>query len=133
MIDYTIDEPHRLIRIRISGWTSTDVHLIRAFSKLLRDPGFDPAFNTLFLFSKETFLSTLLIQHQTNKLFGGMAAHQEGSKWAFVVSNQTTLALLRDALEALDLKSVELQLFDNEASGLQWLNSNEDSPVDSAE
>ena len=128
MIDHAIDETERLISVRISG-KSTDTDLILFFSQLLQNPKFEQTSNLLFLFSEDATLPALLVQQQLDRFLEGLAIRQQGTKWAFVSSNRTQLALTQLATENLNLGSVELQLFDAEHAARLWLTSGTPPPA----
>jgi hypothetical protein len=128
VIEYTIDEPRRLIRVRMSG-ANTLTDLLQHFSNLSDDPKFDGAFNAIFLITEDAKAPTELLDNVFLKMaFEQWELRRKHAKWAVVSPNRSQLALAQRATENANLKSVQLRFFDDEESALIWCGSDANSP-----
>ncbi len=129
MIEYTIDEPRRLIRVRMSG-ANTLTDLLQHFSNLINDPKFDGTFNAIFHITEDATLPAALLDNVFFKMaFEQWELRRKHAKWAVVSPSRSQLALAQRATENANLKSVQLRFFDDEESALNWCGSNPKSRV----
>jgi hypothetical protein len=128
VIEYTIDEPRRLIRVRMSGANKlTD--LLQHFSNLINDPKFDGTFNALFFITEDATLPAALLDNAFFKMaFEQWELRRKNAKWAVVSPSRSQLAIAQRATGNVNLKSVQLRFFDDEESALNWCGSSPKSP-----
>jgi hypothetical protein len=128
MLDYTIDEPRRLIRVRMSG-AGTLTDLLQHFSNLINDPKFDATYNTIFHITEDARLPTPVLDSIFLKMaFEQWELRRKHAKWAVVSPSRSQLALARRATENANLRFVQLRFFDDEESALNWCGSSTKSP-----
>lgn len=128
MLAYTIDEPRRLIRVRMSG-ANTLTDLLQHFSNLSNDPKFDGAFNAIFYITEDAKAPTALLDNVFLKMaFEQWELRRKHAKWAVVSPSRSQLALAQRATENANLRFVQLRFFDDEESALSWCGSGTKSP-----
>ncbi|MGB8356188.1 MAG: hypothetical protein WCD79_19985 [Chthoniobacteraceae bacterium] len=121
MIKYVIDREQRLVKARMSGATGL-VGLVTHIANLAKDPAFDPSFNLLFEVAPDATFSILPIEAELQKLIKQWTTRRQGVKWAFWAPFGTAYAHLEFALGILYKGHVQMRLFDNEESAMNWLN-----------
>ena len=124
MIDYVIDREQRLVKTRMTGSTTFD-GLVTHLSNLARDPAFDRSFNLIFTVSPDATFSVLPVEEDLQQLIKQWATRRKGTKWAFWVPFGTAHVHMQFVLGLLVQNDVQIRLFDNEATALQWLGEEE--------
>lgn len=127
MIEYTIDTPQRLVRVRMSG-ANAPADLLRHVSDLSADPKFDATFNTLFCITEDATLQTTLFDSLLKTLLEQWQQRRKGVKWAVVSSSRIQLALAMLATDNVKFQFVQVRFFDDEDSAMNWLGSNVGAP-----
>ena len=122
MIEYTIDEAQRLIRVRMSG-ANTPNDLLRHVSDLSANPRFDATFNTLFYIAEDARLQTTLFDSLLKTVLEQWQQRRKGVKWAIVSSSKIQLALAKLVTDNIKFQFVQLRFFDDEDGALKWLSS----------
>jgi hypothetical protein len=126
MISYTIDSESGLVRARMAGAT-TLVSLVSHISNLAKDPQFNPSMNLIFEVEPEATFSLLPVEVEFRNLIKQWASRRKGARWAFWVPFGATYSHLQFAIGTLDQQDVQMRLFENEQSAIQWLVGGESS------
>ncbi|HVM62634.1 MAG TPA: hypothetical protein VMV72_17365 [Verrucomicrobiae bacterium] len=120
MIEYTIDRTDRLVRVRLSGYTTT-ADLARHYSKVHSDPAYDPSFNVLFRINDNVNGPIMVDVPSVSGQLEAVARLQNATKWAIVMSPGIRRAVFEFLVPTLSLASVQMRFFDDEHSALAWL------------
>jgi hypothetical protein len=122
MINYTIDRSCGLIRVMTNG-ASTFTDLIRHLANLNDDPEFDPNYNTIFHIAEDATLPNSFLIDLLKTILEQWEQHRTGTMWAVVLPSNFHLRLAQLAAQSVDLRSVELEFFDDEEGAIAWLNA----------
>jgi hypothetical protein len=120
MIEYTIDQPDRLIRVRMSGTTSS-ADLARHYSTVLDDPAYDASFNYLFRIDDDTGGPILGELPDAVLQMEAVAKLQHGTKWAVVMAPGLKRIMAEFFLLGVKLGSVQMRFFEDNRTALAWL------------
>jgi hypothetical protein len=120
MIEYTIDCPDRLVRVRMSGCT-TSADLARHYSKVLDDPAYDASFNVIFCIDDDAGGPILAELPDAGAQMETLATLQHGTKWAVVMSPGLKRTITEFLLMGVKLGSVQMRFFDDDQTALAWL------------
>ena len=124
MIEYSIDEPANLIRVRMSGANSIadlEQHLATSY----RDPGYKPTLRALTHIDEDAGGPIMSELPQAKHLLE-LAAQAPGAlkKWAVVIPSGFRRMMLEFMLKDVQLKPLEMRFFADEPAALAWLNEN---------
>jgi hypothetical protein len=120
MIEYTIDRLDRLVRVRMSGCT-TSADLARHYSRVLDDPAYDASFNIIFHIDDDAGGPILAELPDAGLQMEAVARLQHGTKWAVVMVPGFKRTVTEFLLMGVKLGSVQMRFFDDERSALAWL------------
>jgi hypothetical protein len=120
MFEYTIDQPERLIRVRMSG-SNTSADLARHYSRVLDDPGYDASFDCLFHIDDDAGGPILAELPDAGLQMEAVARLQHGTKWAVVISPGFKRTVTEFLLRGVKLGSVQMRFFDDDQTALAWL------------
>lgn len=119
MIAHHIDAEQRIITTRASGKITLG-DIAGYLQRLIRDPEFRSDFNSLIVVDEQTVPSA-----GTLKTFApavrAWSNRRAGAKWAFVLPNARTKALVDSALVDARLTSVVTKCFLGETEARDWL------------
>lgn len=85
MIEYIIDRPDRLVRVRMSGCI-TSADLARHYSKVHDDPSYDASFNILFQIDEDAGGPIMAELPDVGSQMEAVARLQHRTKWAIVMA-----------------------------------------------
>jgi len=124
MIEYSIDESQRLIRVRMTGSNSC-ADLERHYAEVYRDPKYNPSLRTLMEVDEDAG-GPILTEIPKVRLVMELAAHSPGAlkRWAVVIPSSFKRTVLEFLLKDLDLKPLELRFFGDATTALNWLDAN---------
>jgi hypothetical protein len=128
MIEYNIDRPDRLLRVRMSGST-TSADLARHYSRVLDDPAYDASFNIIFHIDDDAGGPILTEIPDAGLQMETLARLQHGTKWAVVMAPSFKRTVTEFLLMGVRLGSVQLRFFDDDEMAFAWLGRNQDTRV----
>jgi hypothetical protein len=120
MIEYTIDRPDRLVRVRMRGST-TSADLARHYSRVLDDPAYDASFDYLFHIDDDAGGPILAELPDAGLQMEAVARLQHGTKWAVVMAPGFKRTVTEFLLMGVKLGSVQMRFFDDDRTALAWL------------
>jgi len=120
MIEYSIDRPERLVRVRMSGCT-TSADLARHYSRVLDDPAYDASFNVFFHVDDDAGGPILSELPDAGLQLEALAQLQHGTKWAVVMAPGFKRTVTEFLLMSAKLGSVQMRFFDDDRTALAWL------------
>jgi hypothetical protein len=122
MFSHKIDKLQGIIFTRVSG-TPTLVLMIDHIQKVLNDPDFDPNYNSIIAFEKNTIIAGIpkekieTIRH----ILDGYAQQRKGRNWAVVVPNKRMEAFLKLNLDLISPVKFNICIFRSEDEALTWI------------
>jgi hypothetical protein len=121
MIDYTIDQTQRLIRVRMHG-ASRCAELEQHLADAYRDPHYHPSLRALFHIDDDVHGPIVTELPQVRTVLE-LAANMPGAlkKWAVVVRPTLERTILEFVLKGMRLNGLEMRFFDDEPSAIAWL------------
>ena len=128
MIDYTIDQTNRLIRVWMSG-TNRCSDLAAHYSRVLKDPQYDRTLDSLFQVDGETTGPVMTELPEVKTLIEMLAQCQGATKWAVVMPLGFKRTVVEFLLKGTNLRSVTMQFFATESDAIAWLNVGKTSPI----
>jgi hypothetical protein len=120
MIAHHIDADRRVITTRASGKVTVG-DVAGYLQRLVRDPKFNSEYNSLIVAMDEQTVpsgATLTALGPVVRVWSGRRA---GVKWAFVLPNNATKALVESAIVEARLTSVITKCFLSENAAMGWL------------
>ena len=127
MIDFHIDTARRLVITRAAGHVSyTDV--VNHLQRIFRDAKFDPEYNALIVATDVSAVPSPTSIALISPLLKAWSKQRAGAKWAFVMPNAETKALVEEALHNLKLTAVSARCFNTEGAAFAWLETTSVSP-----
>ncbi|MGO9245760.1 MAG: STAS/SEC14 domain-containing protein [Verrucomicrobiia bacterium] len=120
MIEYIIDRPDRLVRVRVSGCV-TSADLVSHFSTVHDDPSYDPSFNILFQIDDDAEGPILAELPGVGLQMEAVARLQHGTKWAVVMAPGFKRTVIEFLLRGVKLAPVQMRFFDDNRLALAWL------------
>ncbi len=123
MIDYTIDQTRRLIRVRMHGTVTCD-ELERHYAEAYHDPRYNPSLRSLVQIDEDAG-GPILTEIPRVRTVLELAAQSPGAlrKWAVVLRPGFKRMVLEFLLKDVRVKPLEMRFFDDESSALAWLDS----------
>ncbi|MGD0058283.1 MAG: STAS/SEC14 domain-containing protein [Verrucomicrobiia bacterium] len=122
MIEYTIERPGGLVRVRASGCI-TSADLVRHFSRVHDDPSYDPSFNILVQIDEDAGGPILAELPDVGSQMEAVARLQHRTKWAVVMAPGFKRTVIEFLLRGAKLAPVEMRFFDDNQLALAWLDS----------
>ena len=122
MIEYIIDRPDRLVRVRMSGCI-TSADLARHYSKVHDDPSYDASFNILFQIDDDAGGPIMAELPDVGLQMEAVARLQHATKWAIVMAPGFQRTVIEFLLRGAKLAPVEMRFFDDNQLALAWLDS----------
>jgi hypothetical protein len=121
MIEYVIDDVNHLIRVWMTG-SNRCANLAAHYSRVLKDPRYDPTFDSLFQIDGEADGPIVTELGEVKMLLEMVAQCQAATKWAVVIPLGFKRTVVEFLLKGVELKSVTMRFFGNEADASAWLN-----------
>lgn len=123
MIEYSINEALRLIRVRMSGSNSC-ADLERHYAEVYHDPRYNPALRTLVQVDEDTG-GPIMTELPKVKVVMEMAAQSPGAlkKWAVVIPSGFKRMVVEFMMKDLKVKPLEVRYFADETAALNWLDA----------
>jgi hypothetical protein len=124
MIDYTIDETRRLIRVRMHG-SVTCTELERHYAEAYHDPKYNSSLRSLVHIDDDAG-GPILTELPRVRTVLELAAQSPGAlkKWAVVLRPGFKRMVLEFLLKDARVRPLEMRFFDDEPTALAWLDSN---------
>ena len=120
MIEYTIDRPGRLVRVRMSGCVTT-ADLVRHYSTVHGAPSYDASFNVLFHVDAAAEGPIMAELPDVGLQMEAVARLQHRTKWAVVMAPGFKRTATEFLLLGVKLGSVGMRFFDDDRMALAWL------------
>ena len=120
MIEYVIDRPAHLVRVRLCGST-TSSDLARHLARVHSDPDYEPSFNILFHVEDDVDGPILAELPSVGLQLEAVARLQNATKWAVVMRPGLQRTVVEFLLLGLKLAGVKMHFFDNDQDAVAWL------------
>lgn len=120
MIQYAIDRPDSLVRVRVSGCVSS-ADLARHFSRVHDDPSYDPSFNVLFQIDDDAEGPIMAELPGVASQMEAVARLQNATRWAIIMSPGFKRTVVEFLLRGVRLAPVQMRFFDDKSTALAWL------------
>lgn len=128
MIEYSIDRPDRLVRVRVCS-CATSADLARHFSTVHDDPLYDPSFNVLFQVDDDAEGPIMAELPSVGLQMEAVARLQNATRWAIVMSPGFKRTVTEYLLRGVNLAPVQMRFFDDNSTALTWLDPSRDARV----
>ena len=122
MIEYTIDKRQEIIFVNIKESVLL-VEVMTHVSNILNDPDFSAKYDSLITIENNVIVPRIpqekipIIQEVIN----GYAQRRKGTKWAVVVSNEITHAIVKTSLDLIGPLSANIRLFRDTSDAMAWI------------
>jgi hypothetical protein len=120
MIDYHIDTDRQLITTRGAG-RITLADFAGHLQRILRDRKFNQAFNSLIIALDATAVPSPTTIQLLKPLVRAWSFRRSGVKWAIVLPDATSRALVEAALLEINLTNITARCFLSEGAAISWL------------
>ena len=122
MITHKIDKLQGIIFARASG-TPTTILMIDHIQNVLNDPDFDPKYNSIIVFEKNTRIAGVLKDEieTIRRVLDGYAQQRTGRNWAVVAPNERLEAFVKLNLELISPVIFNIRIFRSEEDALIWI------------
>ncbi len=122
MITHKIDKLQGIIFARVSG-TPTTILMIDHIQTVLNDPDFDPKYNSIIVFEKNTRIAGVPKDEieTIRRVLDGYAQQRTGRNWAVVAPSERQEAFLKLNLELISPVKFNIRIFRNEDDALNWI------------
>lgn len=120
MIDYSINNEENLLYCNIYGETRL-LDFTDYINQLVSDEKFNPKLNTVININENTSLSYANEAHGIGQFFSQFLQQRQGVAWAFVMSNNTTMGLVRLIMEEVDSSPITVNYFNTEVEAKKWI------------
>jgi hypothetical protein len=132
MITFDIEPANRLAVCRAENGVGV-LEIANYLQALVRDPRFDPSFNSLIVAVDTTSIPTFGMLRFLDPIVATWTAQRGRAKWAVVVPNEAARALAVTELKHLTLNQVEARCFISETLAREWLGALSAPPTAPAE
>ena len=122
MIKYKIDKTEEFIFVTISV-SVTLIDVMTHISNILNDPDFSSRYHSII-----TIDDTMIVPNITpdkvpiiQNVINGYAKRRKGNRWAIVISNRTTRAIVETALDLVGPISANIRIFCDTVDAFAWI------------
>ena len=122
MIEYKIDKSQRIIFATITK-SITSFDIVSHISNVINDPNFSYDYHSIITIDDNLIVPKIEPEKTKDikKIIDGYANMRKGTKWAVVVSKESTHAIVKTALDLIGPIAANIRLFRETNDALEWI------------